>query len=254
MQNTWKRRVTSPRVKTVLPAFLSPLLLLACNFGTTMPTPFVVGEGPASVGKKQTRLDVGAGGGGGSCCGWSGPGLGGHVRVRHGIADRHELGVSAMALGIEAETERGRYPANFWLSAKLDYKWQLNPYAALLLGAGGGLSPFSPFIGGDVGVVVGRPGWKKFVPYGAIRLSGSLPVGTEDRLLEDEDSGETGPIVPNVTLMGAVGLKINFKRWIAWVIEVGGGGIFPIGGPGNDVHGGALYGYTGLSFRLGGPK
>jgi len=240
------------KVGFFLAAFLPALMLFGCNFGTTLPTPFVVGEGPATVGKKKTRLDVGGGAGFGACCGWPGPGAGGQVRVRHGIADRHELGVSAMALFIQADTEESRYPAHFWMSAKLDYKWQFNRYAALLLGAGGGITPFSPFIGGDVGVVVGRPGWKKLVPYGAVRLSGSAPVGRVDRIIIDEDTGETGPIVPNVTLLGAVGLKINFKPWLAWVIEIGGGGIFPIGGTEGGGHGGAFYGYTGLSFRLGG--
>ena len=245
-------------MKFALLALFAPLLLLACTFGTTLPSPFVVGEGPATVGKKETRLDVGGGGGGGSCCGWAGAGGGGYVRVRHGIGDRHELGVSAMALGMFAPTMGERYPANFWLSAKLDYKWQLNRYAALLLGAGGGISPFSPFIGGDMGVVVGRPGPKKVVPYCALRLGGSVPVGRADRIKLDDDGDETGPIVPNVTLVGAVGIKLSFRRWLAWVVEVGGGGIFPIGGPvgedGDRGYGYAVYGYTGLSFRFGGPK
>jgi hypothetical protein len=81
-----------------------------------------------------------------------------------------------------------------------------------------------------------------------------VPVGTVDRIIVDEDARDTGPIVPTVILMGAVGLKINFRPWLAWVIELGGGGLFPVGGTDGGGHGAALYGYTGLSFRFGGPS
>ncbi len=239
--------------RSCVPAALASVLVWAgCNYGTTMPPPFVVGEGPTAVGKDRTRVAVGFGGGTGGCCGWLNGGMGGHARVRHGVAAKHEVGVSAVALFLSSDAENKRYPEHLFLSAKLDYKWQFSRYSALLLGGGGGLTPYSPFLGGDVGVVVGRPGWKKVVPYGAVRLSGSVPLGTVDRIITSEESGTTGPIVPNLTLLGAVGLEINFKRWIAWIIEVGGGGIFPIGAPEDGGRpGGAWYAYTGLSFRIG---
>jgi len=235
--------------------FLAPLALaVGCNFGTTLPTPFVVGEGPAAVGKNRTRLDIGLGGGWGACCGWMSGGGGGNVRMRHGLAEKHELGLSAFAMGMESKAEKHKYLSGIWLSAKLDYKWQVSRYAALVAGFGGGLTPYAPFVGGDVGVVVGRPGRRTLVPYGAIRLAGSVPVGTVDRIVTDDDTRETGPIVPNVTLLGAAGLQINLASDIALVFEVGGGGIFPIGGDddGGPGHGGAIYGYMGLNMRFGG--
>jgi hypothetical protein len=135
---------------------LAPLALaMGCNFGTTLPTPFVIGEGPATVGHKRTRFDVGVGGGWGRCCGWASGGGGGNVKVRHGVAEKHELGVSALAMGMSSDGEEGRYPAHFWLSAKLDYKWQFSRYAALLAGAGGG-----SLVG-----VGHRGGWRWHLPH-----------------------------------------------------------------------------------------
>lgn len=228
--------------------------MLGCNFATVVPTPFVFAEGPAAIGKKRYRLDVGGGVGSGACCGFVGGGAGGQARLRYGFSERAEIGVGSFAMFAgSGDRVKKRYPEFLWLSSKVDFKWQLNRWAALLLGAGGGLTPYAPFLGGDLGIVMGRPGRKRVSPYGGLRLGVSGPVGSVDRI-DTSVAGDvsTGPVVGNMTVQAAGGFLANFTPDIAFVLEGGCGAIIPFAFALGGV-GGAGYFYTGLSFRLGGP-
>lgn len=227
--------------------------LLGCTSGVTPPGPFVAQETARSVGAGRTRLDATAGGGGGACCGWAAGGVGGQVRVRHGITDTVELGAAASAAWYAGYHDFTwvRRTGPLSVAGQADVKLTLADRMALVVNAGGGATPVGAFVTGATAVVLSRPSPSKVEPYGQIRLAFSAPVGRTGRI-PDEDPGTVDPAA---YVLGAAGMLVHLNDRTALAFEWALGAILPFqAGEGPyryGAFGGATYATVGVQVTLG---
>lgn len=217
--------------------------LLGCTSGAIPPGPFVAQEGPRSVGKGRTRLDVAGGGAFGSCCGWIGGGAGGQARVRHGITDDFELGVSGSVLWFSHEDfVTVRHSAGpLTVAGQMDLKLTLEDHVAVVLNSGAVVSPIGSSVTGAAALVLGKPQPGRVEPYGQLRTAFSIPIGRVGHVPDETP----GSVDPAVFLLAGAGMLIHFTDRTALALEAGGGGVFAA------THGGAGYATAGVNMTLG---
>jgi hypothetical protein len=228
----------------ILGALTLLLSLVGCSSGVVPPGPFVAQETARSIGAGRTRVDATTGGGFGACCGWPGGGVGGQVRVRHGIADEVELGASAAAAwygGYHDFEWVSARPGPLSVAAQFDVKLTLESRVALVFNGGGGMTPVGAFATGAIAMVVGPPVPKKVEPYGQLRFAFSSPMGPTG-FIPDE---LPGTVEPAAYVLGAAGTLVHITSRTALAFELGGGGIF------SREPGGAFYSTFGVQLALG---
>lgn len=141
--------------------------------------PFHFAETAETLGRTQTSVTLGGGGGVMARGGW---GAGAALRVRTGIAERQELGIEAVLLGVEVgrigDNERLSFSGQSAFSAKLAYKGAPRDWLALVAGAGLATASTGDTVGGDVAAIFssGRAIGGVFRPFGGLRLAVAVPV------------------------------------------------------------------------------
>lgn len=215
-------------------------------------SPFAFQESQMTVGRGRVRLGIAAGGGGGAV-GIEEYAAGGQIRLRYGVADSHEVGLTVYGawlkrLALEKNEGTGDFPDHFVMSSKIDYKWQVHDNVSILFGTGGGFQTTGAFMNGDLGVLIGlrrvlrvpdRRVRQGILPYAGIRGSLSVPIyNVLDEDHKDRQLKLTG------YFGGALGISVPFSVGASLVAEVGGSAIFA------EEVGGAGYGTVGLDLSF----